>query len=44
MRGSTMRENRETLRTAHDGWRHGPQWKVQGREPLMYGAGSLTAA
>jgi hypothetical protein len=44
MRGSTMRENRETLHTARGGWRHGPQWEVQGPKPLMYGAGSLTAA
>ena len=44
MCGSIMRENRETLRTAQGGWRRGPRWKVQGHEPSMYGAGSLTAA
>lgn len=44
MRGSTMRENRETLHTAQGGWRRGPRWEVQGLEPPMHGAGSLTAA
>jgi hypothetical protein len=44
MRGSTMRENRETLHTVRDGWRRGPRWEVQGLEPPMHGAGSLTAA
>lgn len=44
MRGSTVRENRETLHTARGGWRHGPRWAVQGLEPPMHGAGGLTAA
>jgi hypothetical protein len=39
-----MRENRETLHTVRGGWRCGPRWEVQGLEPLMHGAGSLTAA
>ena len=37
MRGSTMRENRETLRTARGGWRRGPRWEVRGLEPSMHG-------
>ena len=28
-RGSTARENRETLRTARGGWRRGPRWEVE---------------
>jgi hypothetical protein len=43
MRGSTARENRETLRTARSGWRCGPRWEVERLNPSMYGAGSLTA-
>ena len=44
MRGSTARENRETLHTARGGWRLGPRWEVKRLEPSMNGAGGLTAA
>jgi hypothetical protein len=44
MRGSIMRENRETLHSARSGWRDGPRWEVYGLEPPMHGAGGLTAA
>jgi hypothetical protein len=43
MRGSIVRENREALHTTHGGWRRGSRWEVQGLEPPMNGAGSLTA-
>ena len=43
MRGSIMRENRETLHTTHGGWRRGSRWEVLGLQPSMHGAGGLTA-
>lgn len=44
MCGSTLRENREALRPPVEDGATGPRWEVQGHEPPMYGAGSLTAA
>ncbi len=43
MRGSTLYENRETLRPSTERWNRGPRWEVRGLKPSMNGAGSLTA-